>query len=85
MTRPASRGQRRRRRAATRHVVLDRRACTACRRCTGVCPNDVLRMIEIGRHRHAKVKSAEACTGCLACVRACEAGALRRRMVHEAG
>ena len=42
------------------------------------CPNDVLRMIKVGPHRHAKIAAAESCTGCLACVRGCEAGAVTR-------
>jgi NAD-dependent dihydropyrimidine dehydrogenase PreA subunit len=71
----------RRRRDSTDHVVLNRRVCEACGECVEVCPNDVLRLVAVGPHRHAKVvrKTADACTGCLACVRACEAGALTRR------
>jgi NAD-dependent dihydropyrimidine dehydrogenase PreA subunit len=79
MSRATSAG--RRQRHATDHIVLDRGACEACRLCVEACPNGVLRMIEIGPHRHAKVlrRNAAACTGCRACVRVCESGALTPR------
>jgi NAD-dependent dihydropyrimidine dehydrogenase PreA subunit len=77
----AMRAARRGRRAETEHIVLDVRACEACRLCVEACRKGVLRMVEVGPHRHAKIvrKTAGACTGCLACVRACEAGALSSR------
>ena len=70
-----------RRRDATDHVVLDRRACEACGHCVGACPNGVLRLVAVGPHRHAKIvrKTAGDCSGCYACVHACHSGGLSRR------
>jgi ferredoxin len=81
MTMPWTTSAPRRPRDTTDHIVLDRRACEACGDCVETCPNGVLRMVEFGPHRHAKIvrKTAAACKGCLACVRACESGALTRR------
>ena len=60
----------------TPYVRLDRRACEACGACAEACPRDVIGMIDIPLHHHARLRHPECCRGCLACVKACEHAAM---------
>ncbi len=63
-------------RRETKFVRLEPRRCTACWKCLDVCPKQVLGRIDLGFHRHVRIRTAQACTGCKKCVRVCEPGAL---------
>jgi Pyruvate/2-oxoacid:ferredoxin oxidoreductase delta subunit len=76
--RPHARG-RRRRRAESPFVALDRSQCDACWDCIAVCPESVFGKVEVWRHRHAVVNAGDRCSGCRRCVKACAAGALSDR------
>jgi 2-oxoglutarate ferredoxin oxidoreductase subunit delta len=60
----------------TKYVRLETRLCQACWKCLEACPLQVLRKIDIGWHRHIRIRNADACNGCKKCVRACDSGAL---------
>ncbi len=64
------------RRRETKFVRLDPGLCTACWKCLDACPEQVLGRIDLGFHRHARIRYAQACKGCKKCVRVCEPGAL---------
>lgn len=51
-------------------VDVNRYVCGYCGACVGVCPADVLELVETWLEVH------EGCTGCGACVRVCPVGAL---------
>jgi Fe-S-cluster-containing hydrogenase component 2 len=63
-------------RQETSYVRLETRLCQACWKCLEACPLQVLRKIDIGWHRHIRIRNASACNGCKKCVRACDSGAL---------
>ncbi len=67
-------------RVQTDFVVLHRSLCEACWCCVNACKWSVLGKVEMGSHRHAVIRGAEACTGCGACVKVCRAGALESRV-----
>jgi len=60
----------------TKYVSLETRLCQACWKCLDACPLQVLRKIDIGWHRHIRIRNANACNGCKKCVRVCDSGAL---------
>jgi 2-oxoglutarate ferredoxin oxidoreductase subunit delta len=64
------------RRKETKYICLETRRCQACWKCLDACSQQVLGKIEIGWHRHVRIRNASACRGCKKCVRVCEAGAL---------
>jgi Pyruvate/2-oxoacid:ferredoxin oxidoreductase delta subunit len=76
--RPHARG-RRRRRAESPFVALDRSHCDACWDCIAVCPESVFGKVEVWHHRHAVVNAGDRCSGCRRCVKVCAAGALSER------
>lgn len=61
----------------TEFVAIDTRRCEACRRCVEACREDVLGMVSLFFHKHAKVNHAERCRGCLRCVKICERRAIQ--------
>jgi Fe-S-cluster-containing hydrogenase component 2 len=67
---------RRTRRRETKFVRLEARRCTACWECLAVCPEQVLGKVDLGWHRHVRIRDAQACNGCKKCVRVCDPGAL---------
>ncbi len=58
----------------TDHVAIDTRMCEACGSCVEACRHEVLGMVSLPFHKHAKVIHADRCRGCLRCVRACPHG-----------
>ncbi len=65
----------------TVHVRIDTALCKACGHCVASCPQQVLGMIAILRHRHVHVDRAANCKGCARCVRICTEGAIRRQPI----
>lgn len=61
----------------TKYIELNTKKCQACWKCVESCPDHVLGMVNVFKHRHARVDHAEACKGCKKCVLVCPNGAIR--------
>ena len=64
------------RHTVTKYIHVRTSYCDACWSCLDACPNQVLRKLEIGPHRHIRVVRQENCKGCKKCVLACPHNAI---------
>ena len=60
----------------TAHIQLDTHKCQACWACLLACQKQVLCMVDLPFHKHAKIDRPDACIGCKKCVKACQHGAI---------
>ena len=60
----------------TVYIQLDTHKCQACWACLLACQKQVLCMVDLPFHKHAKIDRPDACIGCKKCVKACQHGAI---------
>lgn len=55
-------------------IKIDNNLCVGCRKCTEVCPGN---LIKIGNDKKAYIKYPDDCWGCSSCVKECKVNAVK--------
>lgn len=55
----------------TPYLLANKKLCTACWKCIGVCPKNVIGKVSFLWHKHITIINAQNCTGCNRCVAIC--------------
>ncbi|MCR4944886.1 MAG: ferredoxin family protein [Clostridium sp.] len=55
-------------------IKIDKNLCVGCRKCTEVCPGN---LIKIGDDKKAYIKYPDDCWGCSSCIKECKLNAVK--------
>lgn len=60
-------------------ILIDQNLCIGCKRCTEVCPGNLIKQLSLdgSKKTKANIKNPEYCWGCTSCIKVCPKKAIK--------